>query len=121
MYAEVMDYIGRYADAELAGRLKQAGAVVVTGVKACGKTETARRAASSEVLLESDETVASAIAYDPSIVLEGPAPLLLDEWQEYPKIWNLVRREVDARRTSGQFILTGSSNPTDQVKLHSGV
>ncbi|MDR0627610.1 MAG: AAA family ATPase [Bifidobacteriaceae bacterium] len=94
---------------------------MVTGVKACGKTETARQAASSEVLLESDEAVSSAIAYDPSILLEGSAPRLLDEWQEYPRIWNLVRRAVDARLTTGQFILTGSSNPADQVMLHSGV
>jgi predicted AAA+ superfamily ATPase len=57
---------------------------------------------------------------DPKSVLAGAAPRLLDEWQEYPQIWNYVRREVDERRAKGQFILAGSATPEDRVKRHSG-
>ena len=41
----------------------------------------------------------------------GEAPRLIDEWQLEPAIWNHVRRAVDDRRASGQFILTGSAVP----------
>jgi predicted AAA+ superfamily ATPase len=57
---------------------------------------------------------------DPKSVLTGAVPCLLDEWQEYPQIWNFVRREVDERRQKGQFILTGSATPDDDVRRHSG-
>jgi predicted AAA+ superfamily ATPase len=53
-------------------------------------------------------------------VLAGPVPRLIDEWQEYPQIWNYIRRDVDDRKKNGQFILTGSANPEDRAKLHSG-
>ncbi len=35
---------------------------------------------------------------DPSLVLEGAAPRLIDEWQIVPDIWNHVRRAVDDTR-----------------------
>jgi predicted AAA+ superfamily ATPase len=53
-------------------------------------------------------------------VLEGPVPRLIDEWQEFPRIWNYVRRAVDDRKKKGQFILTGSANPEERARLHSG-
>ncbi|GHV43490.1 ATPase [Spirochaetia bacterium] len=57
---------------------------------------------------------------DPKSALAGPVPRLIDEWQEYPQIWNYIRREVDDRQKKGQFILTGSANPEERVRLHSG-
>ena len=56
----------------------------------------------------------------PKRLLLGETPRLIDEWQEYPKIWNYVRHEVDNRKETAQFILTGSSNPDEEVKMHSG-
>jgi len=57
---------------------------------------------------------------DPKILLSGATPRLLDEWQDQPKLWNYVRHEVDDRSEKGQFILTGSANPDEDVKMHSG-
>ena len=57
---------------------------------------------------------------NPGRILLGDTPRLLDEWQEQPKLWNLVRREVDERSLPAQFILTGSANPEESVKMHSG-
>ena len=115
-----MTYSERIADHELARRLDANGAVVIEGVKACGKTATARQVAASEVLLDSDENARRALAVDPSLVLEGAVPRLLDEWQIEPAIWNHVRRAVDDRGTSGQFILTGSAVPSDDIVRHTG-
>lgn len=115
-----MPYLPRVADGELAARLATAGAVLVEGPKFCGKTETARRAAASEVLLDVDRPARDAVLVAPDLVLGKQAPLLLDEWQIVPELWDLVRREVDARRAPGQFILTGSATPTDDARRHSG-
>ena len=110
-----MAYLRRIVDAELRARLAAAGAVVIEGPKACGKTETARQAAASSVLLDIDENARRAAAVDPPLVLEGPVPRLIDEWQVEPGLWNHVRRTVDARDQPGQFVLTGSSVPVDDV------
>ena len=113
-------YRARLADHELRQRLGAAGAVVIEGPKACGKTATARRAAASEVLLDVDANARRAVAIDPALVLAGAAPRLIDEWQTEPAIWNHVRRAVDDRPRPGQFILTGSAVPADDVTRHTG-
>ena len=115
-----MPYASRIADAELRRKLSGTGAVLIEGPKACGKTETARQIAASEVLLDVDLAARRALAIDPSLVLEGPTPRLLDEWQVEPTIWNHVRRAVDDRRLPGQFVLTGSAVPADDVTRHTG-
>ena len=70
-------YHPRIGDAELAHRLESAGAVLIEGPRACGKTETARQAAASEVLLDVDENARRAIEIDPALVLAGAAPRLI--------------------------------------------
>ncbi len=115
-----MRYMPRVTDALLARRLESSGAVVIEGAKACGKTETARQVATSSVLLDIDMAARDAIAVDPMLVLAGDTPRLLDEWQVEPVVWNLVRRVVDERQAAGQFILTGSAVPNDDINRHTG-
>jgi uncharacterized protein len=74
----------------------------------------------SEVLLDVDANARAAIAIDPALVLDGPTPRLLDEWQVEPTIWNHVRRVIDDRSDPGQFILTGSAVPADDITRHTG-
>ena len=116
-----MDYYKRFADKLLAERLQSSGAVLIEGAKGCGKTETATQRAAGVVRFDADEQVKIKMEIDPKSVLAGKTPLLLDEWQDYPQIWNYVRREVDERKKKGQFILTGSATPDDKAKRHSGV
>lgn len=115
-----MAYLPRVVDDVLRERLEAAGAVVVEGPKAVGKTETARRIAASSVLLDVDANARQAAAVDASLVLGGSVPRLIDEWQVEPSLWNHVRRAVDERQAPGQFVLTGSSVPTDDVARHTG-
>ncbi|MDN5860487.1 MAG: DUF4143 domain-containing protein, partial [Pseudonocardia sp.] len=96
------------------------GAVLIEGVKGCGKTATARRPALSEVLLDQDPDAEKKAALDPRLLLDGDTPRLLDEWQRAPRIWDAVRRAVDDRGLPGQFILTGSATPRDDTQRHSG-
>ena len=115
-----MLYRPRVVDAELAAALDAVGAVLIEGPKACGKTETARQAARSEARLDVDEEARLAAATDPALVLRGETPRLIDEWQLEPAIWNHVRRAVDDRQGTGQFVLTGSAVPPDDDTRHSG-
>ena len=115
-----MKYLPRVVDAELADRLAATGAVVVEGPKACGKTATAESVAASTVFLDVDDAARAMVELDPAVVLEGDTPRLIDEWQTEPAIWNHVRRAVDRRGAPGQFILTGSAVPADDVTRHTG-
>lgn len=96
------------------------GAAVLEGPKACGKTATAQHAAASEVRLDVDPEARQAAALEPAFILDGPTPRLIDEWQLEPAIWNHVRRAIDDRGKAGQFILTGSTVPADDITRHSG-
>jgi predicted AAA+ superfamily ATPase len=115
-----MSYRPRIVDTELKARLEGTGAVVIEGPRACGKTATARNISASEALLDIDENTRQAVTVNPSIVLDGETPRLIDEWQLAPAIWNHVRRAIDDRRKPGQFILTGSAVPADDITRHSG-
>lgn len=115
-----MSYLPRIADLELERRLKAAGAVLIEGPKACGKTETARQIANSEVPLDIDKDARDAAELNPALILDGDIPRLIDEWQVEPSIWNHVRRAVDDRVDPGQFILAGSAQPTDDATRHTG-
>jgi predicted AAA+ superfamily ATPase len=66
------------------------------------------------------EEIKLKLEIDPKSTLSGLASRLIDEWQEYPGIWNYIRREVYDRKAKGQFILTESANPEERVRLHSG-
>lgn len=112
-------YRPRIIDAALDRALAAAGAVVVEGARASGKTMTALNAARSFTFID-DPQVQQVLAIDPQAVLQGEAPRLLDEWQVAEELWNLVRRAVDATPRPGRFILTGSALPTDSITRHTG-
>ena len=113
-------YRPRIVDRELAARLESAGAVLIEGPRACGKTATGRHHAASEVLLDVDAGLRHGAELEPDLVLEGPTPRLIDEWQTVPSIWNHVRRAVDMGGGAGRFILTGSAVPPDDTTRHTG-
>jgi len=113
-------YYPRIIESELENWLSSTGGVVIEGPKVCGKTTTARRFAESEVLLDVDEEAREAVKVDPTLVLEGETPRLIDEWQLAPDLWNHIRRTIDERSNPGQFILAGSATPTDDITRHSG-
>ena len=118
--ADIERYTRRVADEELKLCLAAAGAVLIEGPRACGKTATAHQMAASEVFLDVDDVAQDMISVNPRLVLEGATPRLIDEWQTAPVIWNHVRRVVDERPGKGHFILTGSAVPPDDRTRHTG-
>ncbi len=119
-----MIYKHRIADTLLEQKLSAKGAILIEGPKWCGKTTTARQQAQSVLDLGDSSVLADAeedLQFRPKTLLEGETPRLLDEWQNIPELWDMVRTEVDRREPFGQFILTGSSVPIEPQKLrHSG-
>ena len=115
-----MKYFNRISDSELKRKLESAGALLIRGIKACGKTESAKQFANSILEVDQNEQVPLLMETAPQRLLLGETPRLIDEWQEQPKIWNYIRHEIDNRKDSAQFILTGSANPDENIKIHSG-
>ncbi len=117
------EYKSRIIDEKVKEYLLVFGAVCIEGAKWCGKTWTSSHHANSKMMLgdpKNNFQNRNLAKLDPSIVLAGDVPRLIDEWQEVPEIWDAVRHEVDTRNNKGQFILTGSSTPNHKGILHSG-
>lgn len=115
------EYRPRIADQLLQRQLAAVGAVLIEGPKQCGKTTTAKQMAQSALLMNAPDSVRRNLTLarvQPSLLLKGAVPRLLDEWQIAPTLWDAVRFEVDNRGKPGQFILTGSANPADRSEVY---
>ena len=114
------NYKRRIMDSLLEKKLQAKGAVLIEGPKWCGKTTTAEEIAASKIMLAKPDIkdhFRSLLEIDSDAALAGETPMLIDEWQTVPKLWDAVRYTVDHRHAMGQFILTGSAVPdTDAEK-----
>jgi len=70
--------------------------------------------------VDRDVQVPELMAVNPGRLLLGETPRLIDEWQLEPKLWDYIRHEIDDRGKNAQFILTGSANPEEDARMHSG-
>lgn len=111
-------YRRRIIDDELDDLMPHLPALALQGPRGVGKTSTARQRASSVVELD-DPAQAELLQADPQRLARLAPPLLLDEWQRFPQVWDAVRREVDRLPTGGRFLLTGSAVPS-VAPAHSG-
>ena len=120
------NYRRRIMDTLLEKKLQAKGAVLIEGPKWCGKTTTAEKIANSKIMLakpDIKEHFKSLLEIDTDAALAGETPMLIDEWQTVPKLWDAVRYTVDHRHAMGQFILTGSAVPdkdAEKEREHSG-
>lgn len=113
-------YRPRVVDHELAAMMRAIGGILIEGPKACGKSETAKQVSRTIYEFDRDDVAREAVALSPESLFSGQPPILFDEWQLEPSIWNLVRRQVDDRHSRGEFLLTGSARPREDVSRHSG-
>mgnify|MGYP004465233187 FL=1 len=123
---EMKNYKRRILDTLLKKKLQAKGAVLIEGPKWCGKTTTAEEIAASKIMLAKPDIkdhFKSLLEIDSDAALAGETPMLIDEWQTVPKLWDAVRYTVDHRHAMGQFILTGSAVPdtdSEKEREHSG-
>lgn len=120
----VTEYKPRIADKLLERKLAGKGAVLLEGPKWCGKTTTAEQIAKSVLYMSETgriEQNRQLAKINPSLLLRGDKPRLIDEWQVAPSLWDSIRFESDHAAALGLFILTGSSVPADMSEVvHSG-
>ena len=108
-----MEYKNRIVDKKLDLLLSSFGATLIKGPKGCGKTTTAKNKAKSYVEFQDEDARENLLLIantKPSLLLEGEKPRLFDEWQDAPKIWGAIRKNIDDTGENGLYILTGSSS-----------
>ena len=106
-------YRNRITDSALKLKLEAFGATLIVGPKGCGKTTTGKHFAKSFIEFQDEDNrdrYLSVADNMPSKLLIGEKPRLFDEWQDAPKIWGAIRKDVDDTEIKGQYILTGSSS-----------
>ncbi|WBB97391.1 MULTISPECIES: DUF4143 domain-containing protein [unclassified Solwaraspora] len=112
------DYQTRIVDQELDELLPGLPAISVEGPKGVGKTATGQRRAATLIALD-DPVQRELLRADPQRLDRLPGPVLIDEWQREPTVWDLVRRSVDRDSSPSRYLLTGSATPTS-APTHSG-
>lgn len=116
-------YLPRYTDQELEESLEYMGAVLITGPKWCGKTTTAKQHCKSLKELQHPiygKSYLKLADTNPIELLKGDKPMLIDEWQMAPELWDTVRYLVDESDDDGLYILTGSTVVDETKIMHSG-
>jgi len=117
-----MKYKKRIIDDILALKMDAFGAVWIQGPKGCGKTTSGKQKAKTIVEFQDEEkrdNLLKIASVAPSKLLEGEKPILFDEWQDAPKLFGAIRKDVDDSGEKGQYILTGSSSQIAQTP-HTG-
>ena len=120
---QIMKYRPRLADKELERNLKAFGAVLIEGPKWCGKTTTAEHISKSAIYFQNEDEFSKyegIMEYKPSLLLNGENPRLIDEWQMIPRIWDVIRFDIDRRSEKGLYVLTGSTTVDETEIKHSG-
>ncbi len=119
----MQEYRKRIIDEVLKKKMLGKGAVLIEGIRGCGKTTTAKQIAKSILYMDANNKEQNILLADinPGLLLEGDNPRLIDEWQIAPKLWDAIRFEVDHKSEEGLFILTGSAVPASTKEItHSG-
>lgn len=112
-----MKYLERVGDELLKRKLRSSAAVLIEGPKWCGKTSMGAQLAKSIIYIQDPDKrnmYRKMADTQPSLLLEGETPHMLDEWQTIPVLWDAVRFAADKRQKMNQFILTGSATPLDE-------
>ncbi|MDD3382042.1 MAG: DUF4143 domain-containing protein [Bacilli bacterium] len=116
-------YINRLIEKTIETELNALGCIAIEGPKWCGKSTTGARFAKTIVKLQNPITYRQYLAYSTTSkenLLKGDKPLMFDEWQKIPDIWDFIRTDIDETGLPRQYILTGSAKPIEDQKRHSG-
>jgi len=106
-----MRYVHRELEVQAIAAARAFPCLVLTGPRRAGKTWLLKHLfpAASYYLFEDPDVVAR-FRYDPQGFLDGvKLPVILDEIQNVPEVFNFVRARIDrSPRRTGQWFLTGS-------------
>ncbi len=94
-------------------------AIALEGAKGVGKTATGSERVET-VLSLAAPSEQSLLSANLDLIDQVPGPVLIDEWQLVPQVWDRVRRAVDDDNTGGRYLLAGSAGVKPGVRIHSG-
>jgi uncharacterized protein len=112
-------YRRRIIDEALDELFPHLAAIALEGAKGVGKTATAVQRAATVLSLQ-DPNEHAALAGNLDLITQVPTPVLIDEWQLEPSVWDRVRRAVDDDATGERFLLAGSAGVAPGIRIHSG-
>jgi uncharacterized protein len=119
----MQNYIPRLIESSISRELSAIGCVSIEGPKWCGKSTTAELFAKTVIKLQNPIIFTQYSAFASTSkenLLRGEKPILFDEWQKIPEIWDFIRTDIDETRLIGQYLLTGSSKPSKAQSRHTG-
>ncbi len=114
-----MPYRRRVIDELLDELFPHLAAIALEGAKGVGKTATAMQRARTVISLDLPAQ-REIVAADLNYVTQVQPPVLIDEWQLAPAVWDRVRKAVDEDARGGRFLLAGSAVVAPGVRIHSG-
>lgn len=119
----ISNYLSRVIEKEIAETMRAVGCVVIEGPKACGKSTTAQLFSRTNIELQEPNEFRKMqlLILNGVSVFNRAKPILFDEWQKIPELWDMIRSEVDRSNAKGDYILTGSAKPIEDFNRHSGV
>jgi predicted AAA+ superfamily ATPase len=98
--------------------MREFPAIAIEGLKGVGKTVSAKRI--SETAFELDQIRdKELVGNNLDVLSSAKPPVLIDEWQRIPAVWDYVRRRVDDGGAPGSYIMTGSI-ANSNMDIHSG-
>lgn len=109
-----MEYIKRIVDKNIDKKIRAFNAVNIVGPKGCGKTRTCKERCKTVFEFQDPEKKSGYILMaetSPSSFLLNDKPILFDEWQDIPAIWDVIRKDCDDYPEGfGSYYLTGSTS-----------
>lgn len=112
MNVQLDDYLQRQLKTALAEALADTPVVCILGPRQCGKSTLAKRYdPKRHYLTLDDQNYLNLAMEDPQgFVDQLPEQVTIDEIQRAPELTLAIKRNVDANRKPGRFLLTGSAN-----------
>ena len=107
-----LKYRKRLIESQIEKKMSYSGGIIIEGAKWVGKSTTAEIFSSTVIklqdpLIKKQYQILATISKDE--VLKGEKPILFDEWQEVPEIWDFIRLDIDDNNHKGAYLLTGST------------
>jgi predicted AAA+ superfamily ATPase len=121
---EKMEYLKRITDKSISEYLRVMGGVYVEGPKWCGKSTSCKQLANTIFEFQDitkKEQYKNTLYTKRELMLNEKKPILFDEWQEIPEIWDIIRHDIDTHSARGYYLLTGSSTADLSKRMHSGI
>lgn len=118
-----VNYRKRLIEQEIEDKMRYSGAVVIEGPKWCGKSTTAELYSKTIIRLQNPITkkqYQTLATISKEELLLGEKPILFDEWQEVPELWDFIRLDIDENRYKGAYLLTGSTKKQNLPVSHTG-